>query len=407
MTFLKQVEPYLLSDNKTLQHFAFRILQNSFHATEETFLVALKANDQAEHPPMVNTILPYIRKYPISEEGFIELLNRFKVADKRSGQHFFYLQVVTEVEPYLIDKYRHEIIVIIGEGNKSSSAIIDTYTEFCHDELNVLINKLEKLTEELDRTDNYDGSKFSLARKIVKVIAEKHHFQREQIKKIINEEKNNDIVSYKLIFMIMLAGHLKMEDLISIMVDLLITRLDDDVLVAEVTESLVKIGNEKVIEEIKPYIIDEEIGSFAVDVIKNIKIPFAEEALLSSFIEVEDNGVKTVIADALCQQLSIKAIPLIESLIEEGYEEWLLDLEESLYSNCAINNIDHPKLSEWKSMFEAEEERLNELWYQENKTKNDLGSQKTKLSPTKVEKKVGRNDQCTCGSGKKHKKCCL
>jgi len=30
-----------------------------------------------------------------------------------------------------------------------------------------------------------------------------------------------------------------------------------------------------------------------------------------------------------------------------------------------------------------------------------------KLEPTKVEKKIGRNDPCPCGSGKKHKKCCL
>ena len=30
-----------------------------------------------------------------------------------------------------------------------------------------------------------------------------------------------------------------------------------------------------------------------------------------------------------------------------------------------------------------------------------------KLEPTKVKKKVGRNDPCPCGSGKKHKKCCL
>ena len=30
-----------------------------------------------------------------------------------------------------------------------------------------------------------------------------------------------------------------------------------------------------------------------------------------------------------------------------------------------------------------------------------------KLEPTKVDKKVGRNDSCPCGSGKKYKKCCL
>ena len=36
-----------------------------------------------------------------------------------------------------------------------------------------------------------------------------------------------------------------------------------------------------------------------------------------------------------------------------------------------------------------------------------IHNREVKLEPTKVEKKVGRNDPCPCGSGKKHKKCCL
>ena len=36
-----------------------------------------------------------------------------------------------------------------------------------------------------------------------------------------------------------------------------------------------------------------------------------------------------------------------------------------------------------------------------------IHDREVKLEPTKVEKKVGRNDPCPCGSGKKHKKCCL
>ena len=36
-----------------------------------------------------------------------------------------------------------------------------------------------------------------------------------------------------------------------------------------------------------------------------------------------------------------------------------------------------------------------------------MHNREVKLEPTKVEKKVGRNDPCPCGSGKKHKKCCL
>jgi preprotein translocase subunit SecA len=29
-----------------------------------------------------------------------------------------------------------------------------------------------------------------------------------------------------------------------------------------------------------------------------------------------------------------------------------------------------------------------------------------KLQPVRVGKKIGRNDPCPCGSGKKYKKCC-
>ena len=34
------------------------------------------------------------------------------------------------------------------------------------------------------------------------------------------------------------------------------------------------------------------------------------------------------------------------------------------------------------------------------------GKLKLKNKPKKTEKKVGRNDLCPCGSGKKYKQCC-
>jgi preprotein translocase subunit SecA len=36
---------------------------------------------------------------------------------------------------------------------------------------------------------------------------------------------------------------------------------------------------------------------------------------------------------------------------------------------------------------------------------NDPSKGKTKSEPVRVEKKVGRNDPCPCGSGKKYKNC--
>jgi len=46
----------------------------------------------------------------------------------------------------------------------------------------------------------------------------------------------------------------------------------------------------------------------------------------------------------------------------------------------------------------------HEIDHLNGKTMHD---REMKLEPTKVEKKVGRNDPCSCGSGKKFKKCCI
>lgn len=43
----------------------------------------------------------------------------------------------------------------------------------------------------------------------------------------------------------------------------------------------------------------------------------------------------------------------------------------------------------------------------EEKSKAAEGTPPPEGSPQKVQPKVGRNDPCPCGSGKKYKKCCL
>jgi preprotein translocase subunit SecA len=38
--------------------------------------------------------------------------------------------------------------------------------------------------------------------------------------------------------------------------------------------------------------------------------------------------------------------------------------------------------------------------------KTNSSEEGTKSKPKKAEKKIGRNDPCPCGSGKKYKQCC-
>ncbi|EGG79564.1 hypothetical protein HMPREF9477_00287 [Lachnospiraceae bacterium 2_1_46FAA] len=83
--------------------------------------------------------------------------------------------------------------------------------------------------------------------------------------------------------------------------------------------------------------------------------------------------------------------------IEEMEEDTVVSLafdKEKLYKNMVDAKADWLyELPQWDKIFTAE--RKKEL-YREQKQSGTI----------RKEKKIGRNDPCPCGSGKKYKKCC-
>jgi len=88
----------------------------------------------------------------------------------------------------------------------------------------------------------------------------------------------------------------------------------------------------------------------------------------------------------------------------------MLLLEEVLYPNLVINKIDHPKLDEWKALLDKENApEKEEQMHRDIQAKFDeFKKQKANNQTTQPVQstKVGRNEPCPCGSGKKYKKCC-
>lgn len=83
----------------------------------------------------------------------------------------------------------------------------------------------------------------------------------------------------------------------------------------------------------------------------------------------------------------------IETMDEDTQVSLVYD-KEKLYKNMVGAGADWLyELPQWQEIFD--EEKLKALYKEQ------------KLSTTIVkEKKIGRNDPCPCGSGKKYKKCC-
>ena len=87
----------------------------------------------------------------------------------------------------------------------------------------------------------------------------------------------------------------------------------------------------------------------------------------------------------------------VQNPIEEMEEDTVVSLafdKEKLYKNMVDAKADWLyELPQWNDIFTPE--RQKEL-YKEQKQSGTI----------RKEKKIGRNDPCPCGSGKKYKKCC-
>ena len=92
-----------------------------------------------------------------------------------------------------------------------------------------------------------------------------------------------------------------------------------------------------------------------------------------------------------------------DSLIEQNPIE---TMEEDTHVSLAF---DKKKL--YMNMVDAKADWLYELPMWDNifdkETKRELYLEQKKSGTVVVGKKVGRNDPCPCGSGKKYKKCCM
>ena len=88
----------------------------------------------------------------------------------------------------------------------------------------------------------------------------------------------------------------------------------------------------------------------------------------------------------------------IDNNIEEMTEDSQVSLEfdkEKLYKNMVAAQADWLyNLPQWEAI------------YDEDTRKRLYKEQRSSTTYVRAEKKVGRNDPCPCGSGKKYKKCC-
>lgn len=384
MSFLEKVKPHLVSNDPLIQETVLQALHDFPNVpedwTNELLKEAFKDNEK------LSSILIYIDNQNFNDEAVKVLIENIPMMDK-SKVHLA-LGLLDRIEPELAITYRKPLEKYISKDRwKLFELIVNGTDEEVYTEYGKSLNTLEQM-------EYYNYEPFSKAKKLAKCIVNNGWITKGEIDRNMKEDLSEQWFSYRGILTIYMIGLLRMEQYIPILASLL--DRDEDILLEEVSAALIQFQSDEVVKAVQPYLRKSESIIFATSVVENIKSKLAVQVLREAYHHAEDIDGQDIIIEALCHQLSKEALSEISEHMKKESFSSLVDIEQTAYSYYSIIGEQHPQLDNWRqAVLESE------MHYQNAKKQEMIQN-----VPVQKENKVGRNDPCPCGSGKKYKKCC-
>jgi hypothetical protein len=201
-----------------------------------------------------------------------------------------------------------------------------------------------------------------------------------------------------------------------------------DMMTETLTDALIRIGGTKVVQMMFDRFSKMGFGLrlYATDIIAGAKLPQSENALLTLLDRTTSQTLKTKIATGLCELAATetRALEKLRETINSGdWDITLTDLDADVLALFIMTGQWVPEMEQWR-MAASNEAGRTQARMQAHRQMMRGKSQpaeagEAEFAPTpgggiatdtktyrRETPKVGRNDPCICGSGKKYKKCC-
>jgi hypothetical protein len=385
MTFLEKIKPHLISNDVLIQEIVLHALHDYPNVPEEWTIELLK--EAFKNKDKLSSILIYIENMKINEDAVKVLLENIPLMDKTKIH--LAVNLLNRMDPELALKYKEPLQGYISEDSWSLYELIMNGTE---DEV---FKEFLKTIHTLDHAETFQHPIYIKAKKLAACIVQNGWITEDEIEVILQKELNEQWFTYNGILTVYMIGLMKIEKHIPLVASFL--DRDDDILLEEVASALIGFQSDAVVDAVGPYLKKSNSIIFACSVIENIKSDQAIQVLREAYQYSDELEDQDLLIEALCHQLSKEALPEISDHMKKEYTSSLVDIEQVVYSYYSILGVQHPELMDWKlAALEREIEFRN--------ASKQGGSPQN--GPILKENKVGRNDPCPCGSGKKYKKCC-
>jgi len=330
------------------------------------------------------------------------------------------VDLLNNTDPHLLAEHQSEIMNLDGLGLEFCEGITERIRLLSAD-LDTCWAELGEFCERERHKKYINEVDFGEAYRLVEAIARGGERYVGRVLGILEEEIKdfrNHPMAWLEPLVIRLAGEMRLVAAIPMIVRKL--HEEGDLLHQECERALARIGTDKVVEAVSADFAGAEwsFRLYASGVFERIHSDFAVSKGLEFLQREKDTEIKVWLGQALVRQLAFDVVEPIRQVIVEGpiYGE-MVQLRNDLVTAATLMEVEFPELEKWKEESEKETERTGSLfappaknWNADSGDYSDAEIDDEPIPPPRIvsrQGKVGRNEPCPCGSGKKYKKCCL
>lgn len=221
--------------------------------------------------------------------------------------------------------------------------------------------------------------------------------------------RDDSIEDWRKIFCVQLVAATRYEPAVPALIEMLV--LDADYLLERSVDALTRIGTPDVVARLEAFIPGKEWGVrlMARDPLERIKRPESEAALLRLFHTERAKDLRGFIGASLCMLCpGPHVLDELRDLLAAGrLEGWESGLQDGILAAGVMVGYEPPEAQQWRREWAKQNERMRKLLATDAPPAAASIPVTADLLHGPRKHKVGRNQPCPCGSGKKYKKCCV
>ncbi|WP_198000779.1 SEC-C metal-binding domain-containing protein [Gimesia fumaroli] len=428
----EQIKQAILHPDLDARTLALQYFTKSF--TEDTTIMPLviKAVEQYGREPSIPLIKEsfHLPQTQTTIEWCIDELRHHENSDD-SRYAYALSDLLTHADPQLTRTRESEILALPCFDRILAYAFSERI-QLLDEDADSLWKKLFDFCESESDPDLYDMD-LPHACRLSEALGRLGSEVADRVLELLNEEIDYSESSPRLLmqgFLLYLAGDLRLIESVPLLIESL--KIIDDWHNEEAQRALVKIGGDVVVEVVVNEFPTED-WHFQISgssVLENIHSDLAIQKSIELFIEEPDDTILPFLGQATLSHFSTDAIePVCEFIRTTAIDPDVLSLRETLIAVSTVLGVEFPEYEVWKQANEEAESTRRALYSEQlgNHTFGFSGdllvdleedAADTEIEPVtqptyfpntivREEARIGRNDPCPCGSGKKYKKCCL